>query len=215
LTGRHPVVVLQYGFNDRAEAWWDPRRTNHVLTDSLLQSGFAVLTLEQPFHGDRKYEIGYADPPSLALSGQRSRLRDMSTQAVIEIRQAIDFLSSRPDIDGSRIASVGFSQGAMHAIFLAAVEPRIRAIVSWATPMRRADPLFYPGNFAQRIVDTGVLMLGGERDPFYTGEEIETVLGLVPGADKRLVMFDGAHQLRPSEVPIVVAWLRSRLRPAG
>jgi dienelactone hydrolase len=209
--GPHPIVILQYGFNGRVENWWDPRSPSHVLTESLLQAGFAVLTLEQPFHGDRKYEIGFSDPPYLLLTGQQSRLRDMSIQAVTEVRQAIDFLGSRSDVDRSRIASVGFSQGAMHSIFLAAVEPRIQAVVSWATPMRKSDPLFYPGNFARRIVDAGVLMLGGEKDPFYTAEELETVLGLVQSTDKRLIMFDGAHQLRPSEVAIVVDWLRSQL----
>jgi dienelactone hydrolase len=210
--GPHPIVILQYGFNGRMENWWDSRHPNHVLTESLLQAGFGVLTLEQPFHGDRKYEIGFSDPPSLLLSGQLSRLRDMSIQAVIDVRQTVDFLGSRSDLDGSRIASVGFSQGAMHTIFLAAVDPRIRAAVSWATPMRKSDPLFYPGNFARRIVDAGVLMLGGERDPFYSAEEVETVLGLVPSTDKRLIMFDGAHQLRPREVTIVVGWLRDHLR---
>jgi len=48
---------------------------------------------------------------------------------VIDMKRLVDWAEDRPEIDGDRIALIGFSHGAMLAPALAAQEPRIRATV--------------------------------------------------------------------------------------
>ncbi|WP_412070332.1 alpha/beta hydrolase family protein [Rubrivirga sp. IMCC43871] len=213
-SGPHPVVVLQHGLNGSKADFWAEGSAASALRESLHSAGFAVLALDTPYHGERLHENGYADPPYLVLSGQLHRLRDMSTRSVAEHRRALDYLATRADIDAARVGALGFSQGAMHTLYLSAVEPRVRAAVVWATPMRKNDPLLYPGHFAQRVRDNAVLMVAGTEDPFYTIDEAETVWGLIPSGVKRMITFEGGHQLRPEEIPTVVGWLEAHLRPS-
>lgn len=207
----HPVVILQHGLNGSKALFWEEGHPHDALREALNAAGFAVLALDAPGHGDRLHEIGYADGPSLLLGGRVHRLRDLAVQAVIEHRRALDALAGRSDLDLTRVGSFGFSQGAMHTLFLTAVDPRVDAAVAWASPMRKNYPLLYPGHFARQIDEAAVLMLAGDRDHSYTVEEAETVLGLVPSDNTRLVVFDGGHQMRPVDIPIAVEWLAGHL----
>lgn len=209
--GPHPVIVLLHALNGSKEDFWAEGTPLDTLREALHASGFAVLALDAPFHGGRLYENDFSAPPHLVLSGQRDRLRDLSTRSVIEHRRALDYLATRDDLDASRIGALGFSQGAMHALYLSAVDPRVGAGVVWATPMRKNDPPFYPGHFAQRAQAAAVLMLAGTDDPFYTADEAETVFGLLPIAEKRLVTFEGGHRARVEDVPEVVQWIEEHV----
>ena len=208
--GPHPVVVLLHALNGSKEDFWAEGAPLDTLREALHAAGFAVFALDAPYHGSRLYENDFNDPPHLVLSGQRDRLRDMSTRSVIEHRRALDYLATREDIDSTRFGSLGFSQGAMHALYLSAVDSRMSTAVIWATPMRKNDPPFYPGHFAQRT-QAAVLMLAGTDDAFYTVTEAETVFGLLPSEDKGFVLFDGGHRVRPAEIPAVVEWLSEHL----
>lgn len=210
-TAPYPIVILQYGMNGAKEIFWDENRTYNVLREELVKAGFAVVVPDVPFHGERLHENDFSDPPSLILSGQFEKLRDMSIRAVIEHRQILDYLATRDDIDTSKIASLGFSQGAMHTLYLSAVDSRIKAAVVWATPLRKNYPALYPGHFARQVKHADVLMLAGERDPFYKLEEARELYGLIPHDRKEFVSFGAGHQLREQEIPKVVEWLENRL----
>lgn len=209
-SGPRPVVILLHALNGSRGDFWATGTPLDSLREALHAAGFAVLALDAPYHGGRLHENDFNDPPHLVLSGQRDRLRDMSTRSVIEHRRALDYLATRDDIDATRFGSLGFSQGAMHALYLSAVDSRMSTAVIWATPMRKNDPPFYPGHFAQRT-QAAVLMLAGTDDAFYTVTEAETVFGLLPSEDKGFVLFDGGHRVRPAEIPAVVEWLSEHL----
>ena len=211
LPGPHPVVLLLHALNGSKGDFWATGTPLDSLREALHADGFAVLALDAPFHGGRLYENDFNDPPHLVLSGQGARLRDMSARSVIEHRRALDYLATRDDIDPDRIAALGFSQGAMHALYLGAVDPRVSAAVIWATPMRKNDPPFYPGHFAQRAQTDAVLMIAGTDDPFYSVAEAETVFDLIPTDDKRLILFEGGHRAGLEEVPTVVEWLSGHM----
>ena len=210
--GPHPVVLLLHALNGSKGDFWATGAPLDSLREALHTAGFAVLALDAPYHGGRLHENDFNDPPHLVLSGQADRLRDMSTRSVIEHRRALDYLATRDDIDVGRIGALGFSQGAMHTLYLGAVDPRVSAAVVWATPMRKNDPPFYPGHFAQRV-QAAVLMLAGTDDPFYSVPEAETVFGLIPTEDKSFVLFEGGHRVRPTEIPTVVEWLGGHIGP--
>lgn len=55
--------------------------------------------------------------------------RTLLGERVWDVRRAIDFLASRPDVDAGRIACVGHSGGGTVTLLTAAVEPRLRAAV--------------------------------------------------------------------------------------
>ena len=209
--GPHPVVLLLHALNGSKGDFWATGTPLDSLREALHAAGFAVLALDAPNHGGRLYENDFNDPPHLVLSGQGARLRDMSTHSVIEHRRALDYLATRDDIDAGRIGALGFSQGAMHTLYLSAVDPRVSAAVIWATPMRKNDPPFYPGHFAQRAQTDAVLVIAGTDDPFYSVAEAETVFGLVPTDEKRLVLFEGGHQARLAEVSTAVEWLSEHM----
>ena len=55
--------------------------------------------------------------------------REDMIRDVIGLRRAVDVLESRSDVDGSRLALVGHSYGAMMAAVAASIDPRFRAAV--------------------------------------------------------------------------------------
>jgi hypothetical protein len=53
-------------------------------------------------------------------------------KGIVNHIRAVDVLASMPEVDSSRIGTIGLSLGGHNALFLAVFEPRIRAVVSSA-----------------------------------------------------------------------------------
>ncbi len=53
-----------------------------------------------------------------------------------DLSAAIDFISAVPTVDASRLFLMGFSGGAAAAIYVAAADPRVKALVSCCSPTR-------------------------------------------------------------------------------
>ncbi len=84
----------------------------------LAERGYVTLAPDYPNFGDYHvdaYVIGYA---STTMKGIWNHMR------------AIDVLQSLPEVDGKRIGVIGHSLGGHNSLFLAAFDPRIRAIVT-------------------------------------------------------------------------------------
>ncbi|MDD2754621.1 MAG: alpha/beta fold hydrolase [Methanothrix sp.] len=62
-------------------------------------------------------------------SGQPEDVRDWFIEIAIDLRRAVDLISSLPDVDKNRIAYVGHSMGALFGGILAGVDRRIKACV--------------------------------------------------------------------------------------
>jgi dienelactone hydrolase len=176
----------------------------------LLAAGFAVLMLDAEHHGERGQDVDFllrhTEP------GHASEWLDRGLHSTVDYRRALDYLSSRQDIDMSRVGALGFSMGGMMTFYLAAVEPRLRAGVAWATPDQRSVPLLSVVHFAPRIRNVPFLMIMGRSDPFYTVAEAQELYRFVASERKELAFYDGGHQMLDSEVPRVVAWLTKYLK---
>jgi len=145
--------------------------------------------------------------------------RDVLIQWRKDLGRSIDYIESREDLDGERVAFYGHSLGAIYGTVLTAVEPRLGAAlmlgggVNPGTLRPESDPL----NFAPRV-RVPTLMLTG-RDDFIRPVETHQVplfnlLG-VPDEQKQLARFDGGHT--PSDMNAVIreslAWLDRWMGP--
>ena len=146
-------------------------------------------------------------------------LREISIQRGQDLRRAVDYLQTRPDVDGERIAFYGLSLGAQLGPVYLAIEPRLRTGVllsggfeTWDVP-----PETDPVNFAPRVRQP-VLMVNG-RDDFdlpYRETQVPMFEALgSPAGSKAHVVFEGGHiPARPQEVyKVVLDWLDAKLGP--
>jgi neutral ceramidase len=107
--------------------------TNRNYAMELAELGFVVLAPDYPSFGDQASYAFLSDP---YLSG--------SMRALVAHRRGLDVLASHPWVDPNRLGAIGHSLGGHNAIFLAAVDARIRATVTscgW-TPF----PYYYGGD---------------------------------------------------------------------
>lgn len=84
----------------------------------LAERGYVVVVPDYPNFGEYKadaYALGYA---SATMKGIWNHMR------------AVDLLVSLPQVRTARVAAVGHSLGGHNALFLAAFEPRVRAVVT-------------------------------------------------------------------------------------
>jgi esterase FrsA len=108
-----PPIVMHWGGVD---GWKEDRRSN---SDVLLRMGLACFTIDMP---------GAGENPCLA-----SDLKAERTFSAV-----MDYLATRKDIDGKRIACMGGSFGGYWAAKLAHVEAkRLRGAVNWGAGVHR------------------------------------------------------------------------------
>ena len=108
-----PPVVMHWGGVD---GWKEDRRTNN---DVLLDKGLACFTIDMP---------GAGENPCLG--------NDLRAERTFSA--AMDYLETRRDIDGKRIACMGGSFGGYWAAKLAHTEfKRLRGAVNWGAGVHR------------------------------------------------------------------------------
>lgn len=106
--GSLPGVVLCNGYTTVKELYLPP------LATAMAEAGFVALTFDYRGFGESE--------------GAPGRLFPM--EQVEDARTAITFLGSRPHVDPGRIGVFGTSFGGGIAIAVAALDPRVRAVVS-------------------------------------------------------------------------------------
>lgn len=86
----------------------------------LAKRGFITLAPDYPSFGAHRWD--FADPKHGYRSG--------TMKAIWDNIRAVDLLQSLPEVDGNRLGVIGHSLGGHNALFTAAFEPRLVAIVS-------------------------------------------------------------------------------------
>ena len=114
---RSPLAIIIHGWGDRSAI---PCR---LLARTLAKKGIAAFILYLVFHTSRmpetmKSHLPYITPEDW-FEGYRA--------SVIEVRQIIDWASSRPELDKERIAVLGISLGGFVSEIAMGVDKRIKA----------------------------------------------------------------------------------------
>ncbi|HET7746006.1 MAG TPA: prolyl oligopeptidase family serine peptidase, partial [Vicinamibacteria bacterium] len=185
-----------------------------VLVDFLLKGRRAVLY--PVVKGTHERGV----PPGIQRGTKEHA--SLRVRQVQDVRRAVDYLESRPDIDGERIAFSGFSWGGGMANLVLAVEPRFKAGIVQAggleararPPRPEVDYLHY----APRV-RVPVLMVHGRYDlaiPLESEARPMFDLLATPAAHKRLLVVESDHFLPRAElVREVLRWLDTHLGPVA
>ncbi len=111
-----PAVLLMHGSGGHKDA-------DYIKAASFMLTGqgYATISVDSQYRGDRKR----ADVTGELLNPDSFRMRDAWVQTVVDLRRAVDYLASRPDIETARIGYLGFSMGGMLGACLGGVESRV------------------------------------------------------------------------------------------
>jgi len=211
--GRRPAIIYMHGSGGN--------RTEFLAPAGWLAARGAIgLTLDSP-------EARSSEPIAAGLKGLRQQ-RDLTAQAIVELRRAVDLLQRRPDVDPNRIAYVGWSYGARTGALLAGMEHRIRsfdlmsggalppeAYAKLAPPKLRTavrttltsiDPLRY----VARSAPSSLLLQDGRRDSIVPRKALLD-LARAAGKPKSVRWYAAGHAPNAREYREAIAWLSSRL----
>jgi hypothetical protein len=119
------------------------------IADTLGRRGIAVLRLDDRGAGGSDMGPSGANGPT-------------SADFADDIRAGLAYLRTRKDIDGSRLALVGHSEGGMIAPMVAATDPKLKAIVLMAGPAHTGRAILqYQNEYA---IDSMLHLTGTKRD---------------------------------------------------
>jgi serine/threonine protein kinase/dienelactone hydrolase len=186
--------------------------------DFIVANGRAVLW--PIYKGTFERKKGFEDSSSLHTGDETRRYNDYLIQVVKDFKRSVDYSESRKDIDGKKLAFLGYSWGGQMGDLIPAVEDRLKASVlvvgglTWdVRPRPEADEI----NYVTRV-KVPTLMLNGRYDisafPFEIAvKPMYDLLG-TPKEDKRLALFETDHFIpRNDTVRETLAWLDKYLGP--
>jgi dienelactone hydrolase len=144
--------------------------------------------------------------------------RDTVIQMSKDLRRAVDYLETRPEIDKNKLAYDGVSFGATMGPIMVAMEPRLKAavfVLGGFYQQRRAAEVDQI-NFAPRV-RCPVLMINGRFDwifPLVSSQQPMFRLLGTPEADKRHVLLDIGHSITVNQmIKDSLDWLDRYLGP--
>jgi dienelactone hydrolase len=179
-SGKWPGVLFLGGADAYAEEIYFGARP-------MLERGWAVLLVDTPGRGSSIYIKGIRTRPDYEVPG----------------KACIDYLLSRPEIDGGRIALMGISMAGYYAPRVAAFDKRIKALIAWSGCYSVLEDLYL---FCEHLRPTIRRLLRGVSDDEakrllkdYTmagiAQNIVCPTLITHGADDRLMSVEGAKRL--------------------
>jgi dienelactone hydrolase len=116
---RRPAVIVLHGTRGRKEGSED-------WLQALAARGFVACATDARWHG----ELARGDYEDAIIEAYKTgHGHPWLYETVTDTIRAIDYLQSRPDVDGERIGLMGISMGGMNTWLTAAADPRVKAAV--------------------------------------------------------------------------------------
>jgi len=212
--GPHPIVFLFHVSAGSKSSWWDEMsfERGQAVTDTLLEMGIAVLALDAQFHGERSMNNDYLPIQQMYIEKKwMNRYRDGIIQTIGDYERAVDYLSTRKEIDIQRIGVLGHSLGGVMAVLFSTVEKRVVSLV--ASVAAYSDSWLYPltpFNVAENI-KAPTLLLGGKQDIVIAPDAVKKLFSVLKTPIKELEMYDSGHRLPAENISRSVAWLNKYL----
>jgi len=161
------------------------------LLGPMIRAGRAVFGVVLQGYIERERPPGFVYPRS-----DEPEYVDLAVADVVDIRRALDYLETRPDIDASRIGFVGASSGAHTGLPVTALDPRYRSVLFAGTGVypndRNGQPAVNRINFAPRVRAPKLILAGRYDESHPLRTDVEPLFALFP-QPKRLVVYDGGH----------------------
>ncbi|GBC93038.1 hypothetical protein HRbin15_01523 [bacterium HR15] len=215
-----PCVILMHGLGG-------DKSMLKMLWPMLTNAGYALFAIDAQYHGERKPK----DPlPFFGVYPYYSR--DALIQTVIDLRRAVDYLETRPEIDSKRIGYIGASMGGILGAIFAGVDERVQAPIllvaggNWKIMMDKsvlsvfrqnrenrpskeieqalkAMEIVDPIHWVGRISPRPVLMINGDADDVVPVES-NKALHEAAREPKKVIWYKGGHVPPPTEMPKVL-----------
>jgi dienelactone hydrolase len=137
--GKDDVCGLHYDDEARME---NIRVHNYDYARQFAQRGYVVIAPDHRGFGERamsKNTLWSRDPCNVLLIKTLLFGKNMLMLNVWDAMKCLDYLQSRPDVDGGRLGAVGLSYGGTMTLFTTAFDPRVKA----------ADIVCYMNSFEQ------------------------------------------------------------------
>jgi len=209
------AALLLHGYSS------DKERMVDSAGRALLDRGVASLGLDLPLHGER---VGPGAAAGMSPEEFRNplALARRWRAALEECRVALRFLGALPEVDGARLALVGYSMGAYLGVMVAAREPAVRALVL-AAGGDLPDDLPYaslvrtvvdPVRAVRKVAGRPLLMVHGRHDRTIRPDQAQRLYAAA-GEPKQFLWYDGGHWLPDPVVRQAAGWVGETLRGAG
>jgi dienelactone hydrolase len=210
-----PFQTVIYFPHSGAEESLDYKSTNDPMfsaIDFIIKNGRAVLF---PIYKGT-YERNVERP----LAARSYAYNDMLIKQVKDFSRSIDYLSTRPDIDTSKLGYYGTSMGGRLGIIMLAIEKRIKSGLlvfgglGGYNRYSEVDEI----NYVSRV-ETPVLMMNGRYDfifPLETNVKPMFELLGTPEEDKSLKLYDTPHYMPRNElIKETLNWLDKYFGPVN
>jgi len=195
-----PVVIWLHGYSYPLGYMWVYHSDLHPIL-ALVHAGYAVLAYDQSGFGSRLSETGpfYDRYPKWSHMGR----------LVEDAHSAVDALVKDPLVDPDRIYLFGFSLGGTVAIYEAALDARVKGVVSVAgfTPMRTDTAAHGDGGVARYSYERDLIPKLG----FFVGHEsqipydYQDLLGMIAPRPVLVVEPQLDRDATPAEVESAVS----------
>lgn len=219
--GPFPAIVLVHGYTSTKE------QVTSLVAARLLQRGFATVALDLPMHGARP-----GPPEGLFADPDTSKVYERLVQAVVDVRQVIDLVESRKDLDTSKgVSLVGYSMGGWLAALAGGADRRVSAMILMVPvsearppdtktpksskdepkPLLEAYPVLRPTGAIAHFGPRPVLIQAGKLDGYLRKSAVDALLAAAR-QPKEVRWYSCGHILNDKALAEAAEWLVERIR---
>ncbi|PKM18905.1 MAG: acetylesterase [Gammaproteobacteria bacterium HGW-Gammaproteobacteria-15] len=212
-----PVLIAAHAMGRAYQRWWQDsykdrptQESTDKITAMALAKGYAVVTIDARNHGERKdAEHSIVDIiNNLHWWGKREPYEQMLIDTVRDHRVLLDWLSTQPQFDATRIDVTGYSMGAQVGLLLAAVDARIKRVAAVVPPhINNRTAIVAPLSMLPALADNPVWLFSANDDEYASEKENTQLFNALPNSDKQHHKFAGGHLLPAHYVQLFEQWL--------
>jgi dienelactone hydrolase len=202
---KYPVLIGVSAMGRSYVRWWVDTFNNNPtvtqvnkITDIAHSNGYVVASIDARYHGKRK------DPErplrsimnNLHFFGDKSDYEGMIRDTVLDHRVLLDWIGQQENLNANKIMVAGYSMGGQISLILGSIDARVSKIISIVPPfIDDKTALVAPKNLVSLMGDKPVLLITASDDENASTSENDFLFGLLPGANKERIDFDGGHIL--------------------